>query len=156
MVVDRAWCRSLLGYAARLANFGNAHLRSFYAYASHLGGLEIAGSFYELSLLDPGLAGNAWPAGDGGIDLHLTGSASDHQGLVKILGGEIACSDGKAYFPVNGVAARSEHGVVVEPGFSAELVMDNVYFRGHSKAETRGLLARPNTLVRNCRGVETG
>jgi hypothetical protein len=153
VVVDRAWCRSLLTYAARIANFGNAHLRSFYGYASHLGGLEIAGSFYEANLQDPGLAGNAWPSNSGGRDLHLTGALSDKQGLVKLLGGEIACSDGLKYFPVNAVGNISDYGVVAEPGFSAELVMDNVYFRGHSKAESIGLIGRGNTIVRNCRGV---
>jgi hypothetical protein len=153
VVVDRGWCRSLLTYAARIANFGNAHLRSFYGYASHLGGLEIAGSFFEVNLQDPGLAGNAWPSNSGGRDLHLTGAASDKQGLVKLLGGEIACSDGVKYFPVNAVGTVSEFGVVAEPGFSAELVMDNVYFRGHSKAETTGVIGRANTIIRNCRGV---
>ena len=137
----------------RLSNFGNAHLRSFYCYASHLGGLEIAGSFHEASLQDPGLAGNAWPSNTGGIDLHLTGADGDKQGLVKLLGGEIACTDGVKYFPVNAVSNVSEFGVVADRGFNAELVMDNVYFRGHSKAETSGVIGRAETIVRNCRGV---
>ncbi len=153
VVVDRAWCRSLLSYAARTANFGNVHLRSFYGYASHLGGLEIAGSFFEASLQDPGLAGNAWPSNSDGCDLHLTGSARDKQGVVRILGGVIACTDGEKYLPINAVSNISAFGVVAEPGFSAELVMDNVYFRGHSKAESSGVIGRANTIIRNCRGL---
>ena len=153
VVVDRAWCRSLRAYAARLANFGNAHLRSFYGYASHLGGLEVAGSFHEASLQDPGLSGNAWPANSGGCDLHLAGAAADKQGLVRVLGGAIACSDGANYLPINSVSNISDFGVVAEPGFSAELVMDGVDFRGHAKAESSGVIGRARTTLRNCRGV---
>lgn len=72
---------------------------------------------------------------------------------MRVLGGVIACFDGVNYFPVNAVSNDSEFGVVAEPGFSAELVIDNVYFRGHSKAETSGVVGRVNTTVRNCRGV---
>ena len=153
VVVDRAWCRSLLAYAARISNFGNAHLRSFNGYASHLGGLEIAGAFLEASLQDPGLAGNAWPSNVGGCDLHLAGAATDRQGLVRLLGGEVACTDGAGYQPVNAVTNVSAFGVVAEPGFTAELVMDGVDLRGHSKAESSGVIGRARTTIRDCRGV---
>ncbi len=153
VVVDRAWCRSLLTYAARLSNFGNAHLRSFHGYASRQGGLEIAGSFLEASLQDPGLVGNGWPSNDGGRDLHLAGSASDRQGLVRVLGGTIACRDSGNYLPINAVSNVSAFGVAAEPGFSAELVMDGVGFGGHAKAETTGVIGRARTTLRGCRGL---
>ena len=156
VVVDRAWCRSLLSYAARIANFGNAQLRSFYCYASHQGGLEIAGSFYEANLTDVGLAGNAWPSNSGGCDFHLTGTSNDKQGLVQLLGGKIACSDGAKFYPINGVSNLSDYGLVAEPEFTAEIVVDNVYFGGHTKGEMLGVTGRTNTTIRNCRGVTCG
>lgn len=153
-VVDRAYCRSLSSFAARLANFGNAQLRSFFCYASHQGGMEIAGSFSEVNLTDIGLAGNAWPQNTGGTDLHLTGTDRDLQGLVRIQGGTIACSDGKVYFPLLNVSNKSDYGITVDGDFTTELILENVYFRGHNKAETLGVLGRANTHTNNCYGLK--
>ena len=149
--IDLAWLRSLGTAAALAQNFANLHLRNFNAYASHGEGLRVQGSFQELTLDSPGIAGNAWPDNTGGINLHLAAGA----GRIAIHGGEI-CNPkpAAADFPVNSVSTAADYNLVAESSFTGPLSIIGTSLRNGRIAASSGIVDRANTRIIHCEGLE--
>lgn len=147
--VDHAWLRSLGGPAARLENFQNAHLHHFNAYASH-SGVEIGGSFFELTMDDPAIGGNGWPKNEHAVNLHLTSGA----GRVQINGGEIAnTSSLNSDRPILSVGTTTDYNIVAERDFTGSFELIGTDLRGARVASTKGLIGRGNTMLTPGGGV---
>jgi hypothetical protein len=150
--IDLAWLRSLGTAAVIVQNFANLHLRNCNAYASHLEGLRVQGNFQELTLDNPGIAGNAWPLNSaGGVNLHLVAGS----GRVAINGGEICnpkSADGD--FPVNSVSNVADYNIVAEPEFTGPLSIVGTSLRNGRVAASSGVIDRARTRIVNCEGLE--
>lgn len=146
--------RSVGSYAARLSGFNSIEWDSTNVYASHIGGLSIEGGFNDFYFkAGSRVIGNGWPSAHGGVGVRISAGSGrvDLEGGV-IGNGEEGARPGSGYYAL-GTTSRQDYGLVIEEGYSGQLIVDGTRFDDNRVAPFKGLVKdgklRPKTRIRN-------
>lgn len=154
MLMQGGNLRSVGSYAARLSGFNSIEWDSTNAYASRSGGLSIEDGFNDFYFKAGSRSiGNGWPAASGGVGMRISaGSGRVHLEGGVIGNGEEGARPGSGYYAL-AATSRQDYGLVIESGYSGELIIDGTRFDYNRVAPFLGLIKdgklRPKTRIRN-------